>query len=101
MPGESFFNFVMDLLAELPDLRSRAMFGGHGLYQGEVFFGIVYKGRLYFKTNQDTRLKFEAEGMEPFKPSNKQTLKNYYEVPPDLLEDGERLIEWAREAEKV
>jgi len=36
--------------------------------------------------------------MKPFCPSDKQTLKNYYEVPPDILENGEELIVWARDA---
>jgi DNA transformation protein len=36
--------------------------------------------------------------MEPFSPSAKQTLKNYYEVPAEILEDEEQLAEWARKA---
>ena len=35
------------------------MFGGYGLYAGEVFFGIVANGRLYFKTDDETRGRFE------------------------------------------
>ena len=36
--------------------------------------------------------------MQPFRPSDKQTLKNYYEVPPDILEDGDELVRWAEQA---
>ena len=49
-----FRDFVLDQLNELPGLTHRAMFGGYGLYCGRVFFGIVHKGRLYFKTTAKT-----------------------------------------------
>ena len=29
--------------------------------------------------------------MQPFKPSTKQTLKNYYEVPEEILGDDDQL----------
>ena len=41
MPNDSFKSFVLDQLGALPELRARAMFGAHGLYSGEHFFGIL------------------------------------------------------------
>src|SRR5207302_1728335 len=41
MSVDSFKEFVLDQLGALPELRSRAMFGGHGLYQADCFFGIL------------------------------------------------------------
>ncbi len=41
------------------------------------------------------------QNMKPFRPSAKQTLKNYYENPTDILEDQEELIFWALEAVQV
>lgn len=67
------------------------MFGCHGLYHNDIFFGIIFKGRLYFKTDSATRAEYLEHGMKPFRPSSKQTLKNYYEVPADVIEDGEEL----------
>lgn len=74
------------------------MFGGHGLYQGEVFFGIIHKGRLYFKTDQASRAAYVQRGMKPFRPNAKQTLKTYYEVPVEIIEDDEQLTTWAGRA---
>ncbi len=71
------------------------MFGGYGLYQGKIFFGILYKGRLYFKTDQKTRTEYIKRGMKPFRPNAKMTLKTYYEVPADIIEDPDQLMEWA------
>jgi len=38
--------------------------------------------------------------MKPFRPNAKQTLKSFYEVPIDVLEDTEQLASWAVESAK-
>ncbi len=98
MPQDSFKDFVLDQLQGLHDLSARPMFGGHGLYSGARFFGIVYRGRLYFKTDDGTRVDYEVRGMRPFRPREGQTLRNYYEIPEELLDDPEALTAWARKA---
>lgn len=98
MKDESFKEFVLDQLSDLERVSCRAMFGGHGLYCNGIFFGIIHKGRLYFKTNDQTRPEYIKEGMMPFRPNSKQTLKNYYEVPVDVMEEPDRVVDWARKA---
>jgi hypothetical protein len=39
--------------------------------------------------------------MGPFSPNERQTLKWYYEVPPEVLADPEALASWAGEAIRV
>ena len=48
------------------------MFGGFGLYAGDKFFGIIFQGRLFFKTSEATREVYRARGMNHFQPSAKQ-----------------------------
>ena len=36
--------------------------------------------------------------MKAFQPSAKQKLKNYFEVPGDIMEDSDELLKWAKEA---
>jgi len=98
---DSFLDFVIDQLQGLGAVHARSMFGGHGLYLGEIFFAIIYEGRLYFKTGEENRPDYLAHNMQPFRPSEKQTLKNYYEVPVDILEDAEQLELWAQKAIRV
>lgn len=98
MAADSFCDFVLEQLATLDDLRCKRMFGGHGLYCGEQFFGIVYAGRLYFKTHPDTLPDYLHYHAPVFTPSEKQVLKNYREVPADILEDAGQLAVWARKA---
>jgi DNA transformation protein len=74
------------------------MFGGYGLYQDEMFFGIVHKGRLYFKIDEISVAEYRKRRMKPFQPNEKQTLKSYYQVPADVMENSERLRDWAARA---
>ncbi len=76
----------------------RSMFGGHGLYWKDVIFGILYQGSLYLKVDELSKSDYLARGIEPFRPNERQTLKSYYEVPPDVLGDPEALLSWAGEA---
>ena len=94
----TFLEFVLDQLHGLRGLESRAMFGGHGLYQGPVFFAIVHRGRVYFRCGEGTRPDYEARGMRAFRPGPRQTLKSYFEVPADVLEDAIEATRWARAA---
>ena len=95
---DSYRDFVLDQLRELGGVTCRSMFGGYGLYLKGDFFGILYGGRLYFKTDEGTREKYRRLGMTPFSPGGKQVLKSYYEVPAEVLEDDEMLASWAMEA---
>lgn len=95
---DSFKDFVLDQLSGLTGRTYRAMFGGFGLYQRETFFGIIHKGRLYFKVTPKTVGLYRERGMKPFRPNAKQTLKSFYEVPMDIVEDPEQLAEWATAA---
>ena len=93
-----YLDYVLDQLGELGPVTSRAMFGGHGLYLGQQFFGIVYRDRLYFKTDEASRPEYEQRGSEPFRPNARQTLRTYWEVPADVVEDRAAAVEWARDA---
>ena len=94
----TFLAFVLDQLRGLRGVESRAMFGGHGLYEGSVFFAIIHRGRLYFCVSDTTRPDYEARGMAPFRPGSRQTMKRYYEVPAEVLEDAAEAVRWARPA---
>src|SRR4051812_24334252 len=98
MTEERFEDRLLDRLAALGEVTSRPMFGGHGIYRGDAIFAIAYGGLLYLKVDDRSRPAFEARGMGPFRPNERQTIKSYYEVPPQVLADPEALTSWAREA---
>ena len=87
----AFRDFVLDQLARLPQLRSKAMFGGIGLYSGECFFGIVAADELFFKVDHSNRAAYEAAGSEPFRPvAARPVSMSYWRVPIEVLEDTGR-----------
>jgi len=100
MPDDSFKEFVLDQLSALPDLRAKAMFGAHGIYSGEHFFGILDEGRLFFKTDETSQKEYTVRGMGPFTYEMKDKVMSmaYHEVPPEILEQPQELTLWARKA---
>jgi DNA transformation protein len=96
----SFQILVLDQLSRaIPGIRSRSMFGGVGIYSGQLFFALIADDVLYFKVDESTRPDFEARGMGPFRPFGDEggTMK-YYQLPEDVLEDPEELRPWAEKA---
>jgi DNA transformation protein len=101
--NSSFQTLVLDQLSRvLPGIRARPMFGGVGIYSGEIFFALIADDTVYLKVDESTRADFEGRGMEPFRPFGDDggTMK-YYQLPEDLLEDPEALRPWAEKAVAV
>ena len=95
--SDGFRAFVLEKLADVESLQARPMFGGIGLYSGDVFFGIVAADVLYLKVDDSNRERYESEGMPAFQPyPGKPMSMSYYQVPARILEDGDELGAWAR-----
>ena len=100
MPDDTFKAFVLDQLSALPEVRAKAMFGAHGIYSGDHFFGILDEGRLFFKTDTQSQADYTSRGMGPFSYESKGKVLTmaYHEVPPDVLENAPELTIWAQRA---
>jgi DNA transformation protein len=99
---EGFRAFVLEQLADVESVRARAMFGGVGLYAGDVFFGLVAADTLYLKVGDSNRRQYETADMTAFQPySDKPMTMSYYQVPARVLEDRHALTEWARASVRV
>lgn len=48
---------------------------------------IANAGRLRFKVDEYSKGDYLARGMGPFRPNERQTLRSYFEVPPDVFVD--------------
>jgi DNA transformation protein len=91
-----------DLFREFGCIDVRRMFGGEGIFVGDLMIGLVVRDQIYLKTGDGNRADFEAEGARPFtytrgKERNATSL-SYYTVPERLLDDPEELGQWARKA---
>lgn len=97
--SDEYITYVLDQLGGPGEVSSRKMFGGAGIYHQGRMFGLIAEDVLYLKVDDSNRGDFEAAGMGPFMPwDDPKHVMQYYEVPIDVLEDKDRLCEWARKA---
>lgn len=97
--SHAFRDFVLDQLDSLGGVHARAMFGGVGLYAGDLFFGLIDDDTLYLKVDETNRGEYVAAGMPPFKPyPDRPETMSYYQVPANVLEDADALVAWTRRA---
>ena len=96
----SYRTFVLELLNRaVPPVRGQPMFSGVGLYAGRTFFALISDDILYFKTDVETRLEYEAHGMTAFRPhGDDSVIMSYHQVPEHVLEDSDMLRGWAERA---
>lgn len=96
--SEEYRLFVLEQLGRVAPITSRRMFGGLGLYSGGLFFALVDDDVLFFKVDEESRAVFQAAGSRPFEPWEGNVMPGYWEVPPGVLEDDERLSEYVKSA---
>jgi DNA transformation protein and related proteins len=53
-------------LAHVPELTTRAMFGGHGIYSGGRIFAILVDGEIHLKSDPAVLDDYLEAGGEPF-----------------------------------
>jgi DNA transformation protein len=96
-----FHAFVEELFAGLGPVRIRRMFGGAGVYAGEVMFGLIDDETLYLKTDEPLRAELQAEGSTPWvysRAPGKWEETSYWRLPESALDDPDEACAWARKA---
>lgn len=96
--GNEEMDYLRDVLQPLGRIRLRRMFGGYGIYAGELFFALVIGGQLYFKTDALTRPQFEAAGLEEwvYEKEGKPVHMNYFRPPEAIFDEEDELLLWGR-----
>lgn len=99
-----YTEYVLELLAPIGPVRAGRFFGGVGISNGSGQFAMIMGNSLYFAVDEDTRTKYEQEGMQAFSYLTKKgrvQVRKYFELPEDVLTDPEQLRLWASEAMHV
>ena len=94
--NNEYLQFIIQKLNPLGNVMSRAMFGGYGIFHEGVMFALIADDTLYFKVNETNRAMYKQAGSKPFPHGI-----SYWEVPADLLEEDNRLHEWANVSIKI
>jgi DNA transformation protein len=94
----AFVAFAVDLLGSLGSVRARAMFGGHGIYLGDLMFGLVDDDEIFLKTDAETRPAFEEAGCRQwvFTGGGKEMKSSYFRPPDAAHESPEDMEPWGR-----
>jgi DNA transformation protein len=96
--SDSLRTWLEERLAAIPNVRVARLFGSFGIFSGKTMFGVLDEGRVYFKTDETTRRAYFERGAAVLTARKGTVDTDYYEVPAGVLEDEDKIIEWAREA---
>jgi len=94
-------DFLLDLFADFGPVTIRKMFSGFGISADGTNFALALRAGLYFRADQATIPRFEAEGSAPFQYQTRArtvTVNSYWQLPARLFDDPEELTDWARAA---
>jgi len=96
---DDFTALCVELLSPLGPVRTRAMFGGQGVYVDGLFMALVDDGQLFLKADAETKPQFEAAGCAPFTYPTKdgeRMVMNYFRPPEEAMESPPLMLPWAR-----
>jgi DNA transformation protein len=94
-------DFLTDLFSDFGPVTIRPMFSGFGISADGTNFAMSLRGALFFRADDQTIPRFEAEGSKPFQYQTSRktvTVGSYWQLPERLYDDPEELTDWARAA---
>lgn len=88
----------LELLAGLGAVRARRMFGGWGLWAGDVFVALVAQDQLYLKAGAQTAPLFAAAGCRPFvyEAKGRPMTLSSWSAPAEAMDSRALMEPWAR-----
>lgn len=93
--------FLSDLFSHFGPVTLRRMFSGYGISVDGMNFALALRAGLYFRVDEETIPRFEAEGSKPFQYQTRAKtvmVNSYWQLPARLFDDPEELSEWAKAA---
>ena len=92
---------IRDLFQGLGEVRIRRMFGGQGVYQGELMFALVASDELYLKVDDESIGSFRDLGSRPFAyemRDGRKSIMSYWLMPESALDDPDEAAQLANMA---
>ncbi len=96
--SEGFKAQLRELFADLGEIRMRPMFGGVGVYRGELFFAVVDEDVVYLKADDETEDRFREAGSSVFVYRTKAGVEmslRYWRLPDSAFDDPSEACDWA------
>jgi len=100
--NEEYKNFILDQLQGLGEFETKKMFGGLALLHKGSAFAKIKRGKVWLKVDSSNIADFKNFGMNQYTYGKDNSRKlNFYETPVDIIEDRDKLKEWARKSIKI
>ena len=96
-----FHAFVEELFAGFGPVRIKRMFGGAGIYAGNLMFGLIDDKTIYLKADEALKAELAAEGSVGWAYSRapgRWEDTSYWRLPEAALDDPDEAAAWARKA---
>jgi DNA transformation protein len=93
-----FVNYLHEVFQDFGSIRTRKMFGGHGIYHDDIMIGLVTDDTLYFKVDESTKQEFIDKDLSAFEYSkdNKKIQMSYYLAPEEIYDEPDEAVYWAK-----
>jgi DNA transformation protein and related proteins len=92
---------IRDVFRGFGPVQIRRMFGGQGIYQGELMFALEAYGELYLKADDECVKVLQGLGSRPFTfetRDGRTTLTSYWLMPESALDDPDEARDFAKMA---
>jgi len=95
-----FVDYLVEVFEQFGTVRARRMFGGYGVYHGDLMFGLVANDTLYLKADKQSAKLFEDKGLGQFEylKSGQSMKMSYYLAPEEIYDDPDVAKKWAQYA---
>jgi DNA transformation protein len=94
--GEDRAARLVEALAPLGHVTSKKMFGGHGIFVDSVMFALIdSSGTAHLRADDTTEPGYVQRG------SSRHSRMPYWQIPTEILESDEDLLEWGSEAAAI
>lgn len=90
---------IQDVFGTVIRVRCRRMFGGYGIYDGDLMFGLEIEGEVFLKSDAQSIDAFKAAGSRPFsydKSGKATVVLSYWLLPEAARDDDDALRGWVR-----
>ncbi|AVQ84396.1 MULTISPECIES: TfoX/Sxy family protein [unclassified Variovorax] len=96
----AFVESLHEVFERLGRIRTRRMFGGHGIWHEDRMIALVVNDTLYLKADAESAPHFDALDLPPFtyERQGQSMPMSYRLAPADLFEDRHEAALWGRRA---
>jgi DNA transformation protein len=94
--SSSYLEALAEVFGFVPGFRVKRMFGGAGVFSGELMFALAFEDDLYLRADEESRGELEAIGSEPFtyEARGQVMTLGYWRAPGEIWDDPASAQRW-------